>query len=355
MKKEVAEKVFKDRGFLYIPQWKKIGISISKFERYPEMAAEGVGRAILYLLLLAFICSIIISACLTYKFNGLLKEEVKILNENISVINYKDGILQVEFADGRKELEANGQKLIVDTDEISNEKIAEYEEKVSKNRLGIIWLKDYVIIKNANNKEIYEYKKTLDAFGIQEFNKIEIINFLNNEAKSVKIFIVIFLILTLLMLISSMISMLIDALVLSVFGVLTSMIAKIKMRYKAVFNMSIYAITLPVVLQLIYRVVILFTDFEIKYFDLMYSAIAYICLAAAIFMIKSDVVKQQIELIKMQEQKKESNTEIDQNKEEEKNNEENREDENKEKENKDEKNEEDKEIGNSSEEQGSNA
>ena len=36
-------------------------------------------------------------------------------------------------------------------------------------------------------------------------------------------------------------------------------------------------------------------DFEIKYFDLMYTTVAFICLTAAIFMIKSEM-----EILKMQ-------------------------------------------------------
>ena len=40
-----------------IPFFKKIWLSITKFERYPEMATEGVGRAISYLMKLMLIRS----------------------------------------------------------------------------------------------------------------------------------------------------------------------------------------------------------------------------------------------------------------------------------------------------------
>ena len=96
---------------------------------------------------------------------------------------------------------------------------------------------------------------------------------------------------------------LINILMLSVFGLLTGLIAKLKIRYRGVFNMAVYSITLSTILQLIYYVINCFTRFEVKYFDLMYTAIAYICLTAAIFMIKSDVIKQQIELIKVIKEK----------------------------------------------------
>ena len=77
------------------------------------------------------------------------------------------------------------------------------------------------------------------------------------------------------------------------------------MNYKAVFNMSIYAITLSIMLKAIYVVITMLTNFEIKYFELMYIAVSYITLAAAIFLIKSDVIKQHLELMKIIEESKE--------------------------------------------------
>ena len=84
------------------------------------------------------------------------------------------------------------------------------------------------------------------------------------------------------------------------------------MRYQAVFSMSIYALTLSIILNMIYILINIFFDFEIKYFQVMYTAIAYICLAAAIFMIKSDFIKKQLELTKIMEIQKNINKESDQ-------------------------------------------
>ena len=122
--------------------------------------------------------------------------------------------------------------------------------------------------------------------------------------------------------------------------------------------MSVYAITLSTILQLIYIFVNLFTDFNIKYFDFMYSAISFVCLAAAIFMIKSDIIKQQMELmkvieIKKQEQQKEEQEENQEEKEKEKNEEEH--EEKKEEDKKDNKKEENEKESPDIEGQGSNA
>ena len=62
------------------------------------------------------------------------------------------------------------------------------------------------------------------------------------------------------------ITTLLDVLVLSVFGLLTSSMAGIKIRYRAIFNMSVYALTISIILKLVYVLVGMFSDFTIKYF-----------------------------------------------------------------------------------------
>ena len=98
---------------------------------------------------------------------------------------------------------------------------------------------------------------------------------------------------------------LLDVFTLSLFGIITCFFLKIKMNYKAIFNMSIFALTLAMILRTIYFSIGLLTTFEVKYFDLMYLSISYISLAAAIFIIKSNVIKQHLELMKIVEESKE--------------------------------------------------
>ena len=74
--------------------------------------------------------------------------------------------------------------------------------------------------------------------------------------------------------------------------------------------MAAYSITISTVLQLIYVIVKTFTGFDVKYFDLMHTAISFICLTASIFMIKSDVIKQQMELMRVIEIKKQEQEQL---------------------------------------------
>ena len=115
------------------------------------------------------------------------------------------------------------------------------------------------------------------------------------------------------------------------------------MRYVALFNMSVYSITLSMLLNIIYVIVNIFTSFNIEYFDVMYISVAVIYLFAAIFMIKADFIKKQQELIKIAEVEKQVTKE---NTEENKDNQENKEPNKEDKEEKEEKKDEDKKKDN---------
>lgn len=98
---------------------------------------------------------------------------------------------------------------------------------------------------------------------------------------------------------------LIDAIIVSILGFLTSRLTRIRLKYKPIYVMSIYALTLPIILNCIYIVANTFTGFTIDYFQIVYNVIAYIYVITAILMIKTDFIEQQREIIKIvQEQRK---------------------------------------------------
>ena len=86
-----------------------------------------------------------------------------------------------------------------------------------------------------------------------------------------------------------------NVVLLSFFGYITTLLARIKMRYVAVFNMSAYALTLSVILNMLYVAVNIFVTFNMEYFQVMYVAVAAIYLVAAILILKADFMKKQLE------------------------------------------------------------
>ena len=168
----------------------------------------------------------------------------------------------------------------------------------------------------------------MENLGIEKFDKQTILKHLNEQLNSPKTYIMYFIAISIYLFVAYFIAVLLDVIILSLFGLITTAFAGIRIRYRALFNMAVYSITISTVLQLIYIIVKTFTGFNVKYFDLMHTAISFICLTASIFMIKSDVIKQQIELMRVIEIKKK---EQEQEKEEEKKEEERKEKEKEEK------------------------
>ena len=209
--------------------------------------------------------------------------------------------------------------IIINTSDLSDEQIKKYENESVQNSFKIILLKNNAIVKVNGTSVTYRYSEIFDALGVKEFDKTTLVEFLNAEIHTPTRYIIYGLAIIIYLFIMYFISSLSDIFVLSLFGLLTTAIAKIKMRYRAIFNMSVFSITISVTLELIYMYITLFTDFRIKYFDIMYSSISFICLAAAIFMIKSDVIKQQLQLMQIIKMKKkqEDNNEEEEKKEEE--------------------------------------
>ena len=94
-----------------------------------------------------------------------------------------------------------------------------------------------------------------------------------------------------------------------------------KIKYSASFSMSVHALTLSIILNMVYIIINGFTGWTVKYFQFMYTAISYIYIVTAILMIKTDYMKRQAEVEEIksvQEQVKEKIKQKEQEKEDEK-------------------------------------
>ena len=84
---------------------------------------------------------------------------------------------------------------------------------------------------------------------------------------------------------------LLDAFATSIMGFFASRIIGLPLKYKAIFNMSVSAVTLSLILTCVYLMANIMTGFTINYFQAMYVIISFICLFAAILMMKIELVK----------------------------------------------------------------
>ena len=226
-----------------------------------------------------------------------------VLKNNFPEFSYKDGTLKVESEEPIEIPQTPiAGKIIVDTNTENEEQINQYINKIGDTESGIVILKDKVLIKNAAvaGTISYLYEDTLKSFQISEFNKQDVINYINS-GKIITLYVSVFLTIFIYAFVIYFLTTISNAIFLSVFGFITTYLARIKMRYAAIFNMSVYALTLSVILNILYIAVNIFITFDMQYFQVMYVSVAAIYLVAAILILKTDFMKKQMELMKIVE------------------------------------------------------
>ncbi len=297
---EDKENIKKKDGFI-----KKVWCSIYKIEKYAELSAEGFGKAIRYLSILVMIVAIISALISCYKTNTEIKNVAKYINENAPELNYKDDVLQVDSEETITYENSDLGKIIIDTKTDSEEQINKYINEIN-NENGIIVLKNKFIVKEKGLQGTvdYEYKQLVQELGITEFNKQQLVEYLTGSNMK-NVYINLFIAFFVYTFVVYYINVLCYIMIITLVGYLAAMILKLKIRFVAIFNMSVYAITLPTILYMIYLIVNAIFNYQINYFDIMYTLVASIYVIAAIFMLKSEFNKKQGQVQKIVEVEKE--------------------------------------------------
>lgn len=78
---------------------------------------------------------------------------------------------------------------------------------------------------------------------------------------------------------------------------IATMFSRIRFKTSVLFNISCSAITLSVILKAGYIIINMINGFEIKYFDVMYTSVAFVYAIAAIMIIKSELIKNEQEVM----------------------------------------------------------
>lgn len=339
--------------------FKKLIISITSFERYPELASKRGVEVFKYLLKLMAIFTFIVVAISTHNIIKEINSAIIYLKQEIPNFTFKDNELKFDNEDKIqiKNEDTLIDNLIIDTRVLSNEEKDKNIEDIKKSINGVLILKDRIILKTGIVETgiiEYSYNEISQKYKIENFNKEDVVQYFS-KSNIVLIAIGIFIISYIYMLLIYITSVLIDALVLGGLGYITALILRLRLKYTAMIKMAIHSLTLPIILNLIYIIIKTYTGFEIKYFEVMYIAIAYIYIIASILMIKSDIIKKGQELAKIIEEQEKIKREMEKQKEEERKELEDEKNKSKEKEEK-EKNNKEKEDGNiGTEPQGDNA
>ena len=292
--------------------FKKLWYSITKFEKYPEMAAEGIRSAIKYLIIISFIVSIFISIGSTIEMHKVIGELANYINNNIPDFTYADGKISAEMQEPMVITEVNDStidQIVIDSNAETEE--AKNTSKTEHEIIGntIFFFKNQVVlVARAENGQVNEQPYTYQDFiksytqeDIKEFNKQELVNYMTSSGMNSYYIRYVIAIVVNLLLVNVMVALL-DTLQLAILGWITTIVARIKMKFVAIYNMSIYALTLSMILNIVYIIINYFVDFTIEYFQIAYIAIAYIYLAASIFILKDDFMKRQEEVEKIKQE-----------------------------------------------------
>ena len=305
--------------------------SIKDFDKYEQFGLEGMGRTCLYLLQMVAIITIIVVAVLIYQFSTTMQSAVIYFNDNVQEMSYTDGILTVN-SNQKLEVDTNStiaQKIIVDTSDLTDEQIEQYRTDLNDLNSGIILLKDKILIKNEMLTAITEttYTDILSQYNITNLDKQSVLDYI--YANQLQVYISVAIVEFIYMFAIYLTSILMDTLVLALLGLIVSRIAGMKIKFSACFSMGVHALTLPIILNILYIILNAFTGYTIKYFQIMYTAISYIYMVAAILIIKSDYIKRQMELDKLKSEQEKVRAELDRQKEEDRKEEEKRKEEKK--------------------------
>ena len=242
--------------------------SIKNFDYYKDISTEKFSSGFKYFSVLILIYSIIVTIGICHNFNKNLENARNFIQSEITNIDYVDGFMSIN---NDEYISYYNDYIIIDT---SSENVENYNADIA---IG----KSSFYIKINGYKFNFKYSNLLK----NNLNKNDIIDVLSFRKYCI-LLIVMSLILAFIIL---GISTLFDILIIALIGFITSKIfGKNKIGFKNCFNISIHAITLSVVLAMIYYLINVFTVFNIKYFATMYTSIATIYEITAVILINTD-------------------------------------------------------------------
>ena len=295
--KKEEYKELKGLGF-----FKKVKYSIFNIEKYPELATEGIGKALTYITKLVVILAVVLSVWTLYQTYQMIDEGTNYLENEFPDFSYSDGTLTVDSQEALIFDNEQFGKIIVDTNTDSEETINQYLNQINEYGIGALVLKNRVVLKNITmiGEVSYNYQESFNSVNLTEFNKQDVVNYVQNGGIN-SLYFSVFISLFIYSFSMYFINTLWYAMIIGIVGYFTMWILKMKMRYVAVFNMAVYALTLSTILNIFYLIVNIIFNFTIEYFSIMYVTVATIYLLAAIFILKTDLMKKQAEVMKIVE------------------------------------------------------
>lgn len=277
---------------------KRLLLSIAKPSKYDEMMKLGLKKAIKYFVGLIAIMALILSLAGSYIQSVEVQKIGKYIDENISEFKIENTAKEGEEANYKLSLD-NSEVIILDNQDFINtfksivvvninikekEAIEEYYKLATDNNSCTVFLKDKCIMisskynpENDNKEEgitKYTYLELRDKYvgtDITEFNKNSLMGIFNNTAYTYYVIAYFANYFVILLVIFAL-----DVVVLAIIAMIISKVLKKDINKKRMFSLSIYSLTLPVILYIVYLIINYFAKLNIDYFNAINMGISLI-------------------------------------------------------------------------------
>ncbi len=285
----------------------RVKMAVANLENYSIFLEEKSSVAVRYFFLIVLILAIVLAFVQTYGIMKIVGKGYQYIENELPDFSYEDGNLtfseRIYAYDEEYDI-----YMIADTGaEVTNEDLQEYENKIKS--IGIIFLKDRLIYKNGNMELEYPYREIANQYGVGAFEKETLLQKMESIGMPT-IAVTMFGTITISSYLIQMVAIFLDWLIITIFAVIAARICRMNMTFRHCFNISIYALTLSIILSMLYQIAYTIAGFYTDYFRIVYLLIAYVYVVAVILMIKSDLLKQHMEVAKIVEVQKQVHKEL---------------------------------------------
>lgn len=247
---------------------KKMGL-IDKFinsiynpKAYNEFLKQSTGKAILYIFLLSLILGIINSLFFILPMNSVISSVQEEIEDSIPYFELKDGHLNVE-GDMPIEITDDEAIIYIDTENpIDPSIIDDYD-------IGYLITSDSIIVKSGNMTQSLSFNNLANEGTL---TKDQLISLMPLVFKVITImFIIVYPL-------GTFLGKLLTAVVLAIFGIIICKFLNKPLRYSECFKLSLYALTVPMLLNTLNYVFMFLSGIVIGGFTLIYYVTAVVYL-----------------------------------------------------------------------------
>ncbi len=241
--------------------FRQIKDSVTDFRFYREIKDNRFGRTFIYILLLFLIVYSINTVSLYINVKNAMDVVALELSEKAPEFVLSSG--ELEFSGEMPYYVYNDemQAIVIDTTGQTS------EDAIKSKMTGILLTKDRMYVKNQMQYNVMNYSDMGDL----TFTKQDLINFLPKISNIVLVFMVILFIFVLGM-------KLLQAVLIALAGMIFSSAFKVELKFRHLYNFAIYALTLPLLLQVAHNL----SGLSIPFFSLIYWIIAILYIGMAV-------------------------------------------------------------------------